>query len=142
MIIDLGFEIRDPWILTPQEVIDSALKLPFGLEQRAQWRRVNPILGRNNAQGIMESDVIPAVLDGTDVDSGTSGEIGLAFASGKVIIGYRGDFRPSGDNIGTIVNLQIEHFIFESGGTIATSLADWRKELKLFRDKFYAMQTK
>ncbi len=141
MIIDLGFEIRDPWILTPQAITNSARRPPFGQEQRDQWYRVNPILGRNNAQAIRESDVIVAVLDGPDVDSGTAGEIAFAFGLGKVVIGYNGAFRPSGDNVGTIVNLQIEHFIFESGGTIVTSLADWRKELKRFRDKFYAMQT-
>lgn len=141
MIINLGFEVRDPWILTSQEVIDSALKLSFGQEQRDQWRRVNPVLGRNNAQAIRESDVIVAILDGPDVDSGTAGEIAFGQSLGKVVIGYRGDFRPSGDNVGTIVNLQIEHFIYESGGTIVTSLADLRKALDRFRNKFYEAQT-
>jgi nucleoside 2-deoxyribosyltransferase len=59
-----------------------------------------------------------AVLDGTDVDSGTAAEIGYAFAKGKPILGYRGDFRLSADNDGSIVNLQVEYFIRASGGTI------------------------
>ena len=41
------------------------------------------------------SDVANAVLDGTDVDSGTASEIGYAFAKGKAIVGYRGVF-PGG----------------------------------------------
>ena len=59
-----------------------------------------------------------AVLDGADVDSGTAAEIGYAFARGKLIVGYRGDFRLSADNEGGTVNLQVEYFIRESGGTI------------------------
>ena len=63
-----------------------------------------------------------AVLDGTDVDSGTAAEIGYAFARGKKILGYRGDFRLSADNEGATVNLQVEYFIRESGGDIVTAL--------------------
>ncbi len=59
-----------------------------------------------------------AVLDGADVDSGTAAEIGYAFARGKRIVGYRGDFRLSADNEGSIVNLQVEYFIRASGGAI------------------------
>lgn len=59
-----------------------------------------------------------AVLDGTDVDSGTASEIGYAYALGKRILGYRGDFRLSADNEGSIVNLQVEYFIRASGGEI------------------------
>jgi nucleoside 2-deoxyribosyltransferase len=71
-----------------------------------------------------QSDLIFAVLDGVDVDSGTAAEIGYGFAKGKKIVGYRGDFRLSADNEGSIVNLQVEYFIKASGGTILTRLAD------------------
>ncbi len=47
-----------------------------------------------------------------DVDSGMATEIGYAYAKGN---GYRGDFRIAGDNPGAIVNLQVEHFIRNSG---------------------------
>ena len=63
------------------------------------------------------------MLDGTDVDSGTAAEIGYAFARGKNILGYRGDFRLSADNEGATVNLQVEYFIRESGGDIITAFA-------------------
>ena len=65
-----------------------------------------------------------AVLDGVDVDSGTAAEIGYAFARGKLIVGYRGDFRLSADNEGSVVNLQVEYFIRESGGTIVERYQD------------------
>jgi len=64
-----------------------------------------------------------AVLDGPDVDSGTAAEIDYACARGKPIIGYRGDFRLSADNIGSTVNLQVEYFIAASGGRIVKSTA-------------------
>ena len=68
--------------------------------------------------------LILAVLDGTDVDSGTAAEIGYAFAKGKPILGYRGDFRLSADNDGSTVNLQVEYFIRQSGGDIVASIKE------------------
>lgn len=55
--------------------------------------------------GVDGSDVIVAVLDGVDVDSGTSWEIGYAYAKEKPIIGLRTDFRSLSDGI---VNLMVE----------------------------------
>jgi len=51
-------------------------------------------------EGIKKSDIILAVLDGTDADSGTSFEAGYALALGKKIIGLRTDFRNTGDDGG------------------------------------------
>lgn len=44
--------------------------------------------------GVDACDVVVAVLDGADVDSGTAFEVGYAYARGKPIIGVRTDFRP------------------------------------------------
>lgn len=52
------------------------------------------------------SDMVVAVLDGADVDSGTAWEIGYAYAKGKPLFGLRTDFRTLGRE-GT-VNLMIE----------------------------------
>jgi nucleoside 2-deoxyribosyltransferase len=79
-------------------------------------------LGGDNARAIEQSQVVVAVLDGPDVDSGTASEVGYAAALGKRIIGYRGDFRLSSDNEGTTVNLQVEYFIRHSGGPIVKDL--------------------
>jgi nucleoside 2-deoxyribosyltransferase len=74
-----------------------------------------------------------AILDGPDVDSGTAAEIGYAFARGKLIVGYRGDFRLSADNEGSIVNLQVEYFIRESGGAIVSRYEDLGPRLGALR---------
>jgi nucleoside 2-deoxyribosyltransferase len=47
--------------------------------------------------GIDSADVILAVLDGSDADSGTCWECGYAFAKGKRVIGLRTDLRGSED---------------------------------------------
>jgi nucleoside 2-deoxyribosyltransferase len=117
-----GCEIVDPWKLTDEARIAAAARLPHGAERREAWRALSLEIGRNNAEAIIRSDAVLAVLDGADVDSGTAAEIGFAFALKKKILGYRSDFRLAGDNDGSIVNLQVEYFIRASGGTIVTEL--------------------
>ncbi len=39
-----------------------------------------------------------AILDGTDVDSGTAWEVGYAHARGTVVVGLRTDWRPGEDD--------------------------------------------
>jgi nucleoside 2-deoxyribosyltransferase len=123
-VIRLGFEVVDPWTLTDQAKIDAVQNMPYGQDRRDAWRRLNVEIGGNNRAGIDSADMVLAVLDGTDVDSGTAAEIGYAFAKGKPILGYRGDFRLSADNDGSIVNLQVEYFIRQSGGDIVTAVAE------------------
>lgn len=66
------------------------------------------IFGKNEA-AIQNSDIIVAVLDGTDVDSGTAWEIGYAYALGKPIFGLRTDFRTLG--IEGTINLMIQQSV-------------------------------
>jgi nucleoside 2-deoxyribosyltransferase len=120
----LGCEILDPWTLTEAAKIEAVVRMPYGAEKRDAWRELSVEIGRNNAAAITACDVLLAVLDGSDVDSGTAAEIGFAFALKKKIVGYRGDFRLSADNEGTTVNLQVEYFIRQSGGTIVTALEE------------------
>jgi nucleoside 2-deoxyribosyltransferase len=110
--------------LTDQAKIDAVLALPYGEARRHAWRKLNVEIGGNNRAAIDRCDLVFAVLDGTDVDSGTAAEIGYAFARDKKIIGYRGDFRLSADNEGAVVNLQVEYFIRQSGGEIIARIAD------------------
>ncbi|MCL2141355.1 MAG: nucleoside 2-deoxyribosyltransferase [Methanimicrococcus sp.] len=56
--------------------------------------------------GLKKSDIVVAVLDGTDVDSGTAWELGYAYAENKPIIGIRTDFRIHTPN--EKVNLMIQ----------------------------------
>lgn len=128
-----GFSVIDPWKLTPDEEFSRVSSIDDHGQRKNAWRELNIRIGRNNACGIEEADIVVAVLDGSDVDSGTSAEIGYACAKGKPVIGYRSDFRSSGDNEGSIVNLQVEYFIAASGGTIAGSLDELEPALKDLR---------
>lgn len=120
----LGHEVLDPWTLTDQRKIDAVRNMPYGSARREAWRQLNLEIGNNNRAAIDRCDLVFAVLDGVDVDSGTASEIGYAFAKGKPILGYRGDFRLSADNEGSLVNLQVEYFIRQSGGDIITRIGD------------------
>jgi nucleoside 2-deoxyribosyltransferase len=128
-VMRLGYEVLNPWKLTDQRKIDAVAALPYGPVRRDAWRKLNVEIGYNNRAAIDRSDLMLAVLDGVDVDSGTASEIGYAFAKGKPIIGYRGDFRLSADNEGSMVNLQVEYFIRQSGGEIITKLANLAEAL-------------
>jgi nucleoside 2-deoxyribosyltransferase len=50
--------------------------------------------------GIDTADVVVAILDGADADSGTCWECGYAYALKKPIVAIRTDFRESGDTGG------------------------------------------
>ena len=122
LLVAGGYEILDPWKLTPKEETDRVAALPYGEEQRRAWRQLNEVIGQNNENAIEEADALVAILDGPDVDSGTASEIGFAAAKNIPTIGYRSDFRLAGDNAGATVNLQVEHFICSRGGEILSDL--------------------
>lgn len=119
-----GVRILDPWKLTDETVMRNASSCADYTERVKRWRSANSIIGENNTNAIRNCDVLAAVLDGSDVDSGTASEIGFAAALGKKVYGLRTDFRLSSDNEGSRVNLQVEYFISMSGGTITESVED------------------
>ncbi len=57
--------------------------------------------------GIDESDIVLAILDGPDPDSGTSFECGYAYGKGKPVFTIRTDFRNSGDMFDLRFNLML-----------------------------------
>lgn len=132
-VAGLGYEILDPWSLTDPRAIDAVQRLPYGPAKRDAWRALNREIGATNRAAIDAADGVVAVLDGVDVDSGTAAEIGYAFGRGKLVVGYRGDFRLSADNEGSTVNLQVEFFIRESGGAIVTRYEDLEPCLRPLR---------
>lgn len=133
LLTDMGYGIIDPWTLTPAKDIDKVMQLPYGAERRKAWEKLNRVIGKNNVKGIDKSTGLFAILDGTDVDSGTAAEIGYAVAKQKTVLGYRGDFRLAADNEGSLVNLQVEYFIKLNKGAIVSSLEELRKHLpKIF----------
>ncbi|MCX9012600.1 MAG: nucleoside 2-deoxyribosyltransferase [Candidatus Methanoperedens sp.] len=84
------------------------------------------IIFDKNLDAIENSDILVAVLDGADVDSGTAWEIGYAYAKGKPVLGLRTDFRTLG--IEGTVNLMIERSVVLF--TSAPELLDRLRTLK------------
>lgn len=129
-IKEAGVEtIEDPWALTPAAEVEAVMAMPYGEERKEAWIHLNRKIASRNVEAIKRSDSLIAVLDGVDVDSGTASEIGLAFGLCHLVLGYRGDFRLAGDNEGAVVNLQVEYFIRESGGSIESSVEDLAKAI-------------
>jgi nucleoside 2-deoxyribosyltransferase len=118
-----GYEVVDPFRLTPKQKFDEIDKMKTLDEKHEAWQKLNPEIGRTNQRAIDSCNAVLAILDGQDVDSGTAAEIGYAFARGKPILGYRNDLRLAADNIGATVNLQVEYFITASGGKIVNTAA-------------------
>ncbi|MFW5886708.1 MAG: nucleoside 2-deoxyribosyltransferase [Bacteroidota bacterium] len=116
LIQQLGGEVLDPWTLTPEAVEYPIINsLEPGIKKLDRLKKLNALVADNNEKAIRDADLILAVLDGVDVDSGTASEIGYAAALGKPVYGYKGDFRVAGDNEGAVVNLQVEFFILKKG---------------------------
>jgi nucleoside 2-deoxyribosyltransferase len=120
-LVDAGFEPLDPWVLEAAELEVFALE-PGHRDRVARLPAVNRAIGARNAELIRTASGLLAILDGSDVDSGTAAEIGYAAALPRPVVGVRTDLRPGGDNEAAIVNLQVEWFVEASGGTICTSL--------------------
>jgi len=118
-----GYEVINPFDLSDKAKLKSILGMPPGNARIEAWKQFNFDTGRTNREAIDRCDLVLAILDGADVDSGTASEIGYPFAHNKGILGYRGDFRLPSDDEGGKVNLQVEYFIRASGGEIVTELS-------------------
>jgi nucleoside 2-deoxyribosyltransferase/predicted secreted protein len=66
-----------------------------------------------NVKAFNNADIIVAIIDGADADSGTSWEMGYAYAQGKQIIALRTDFRRSG-------NCEKVNLMLEESATVVT----------------------
>ncbi|MCH7484175.1 MAG: nucleoside 2-deoxyribosyltransferase [Chloroflexi bacterium] len=129
---DAGFDVFDPWSQPVARKIDEAKALPSRQKRLKALGEANRAVGRANERGIQKCDVLIAVLDGVDVDSGTASEIGYAFAYRDHkrlrkrirIFGLRSDFRSTGDNEGAKVNLQVQYWIEASKGEIYDTAED------------------
>jgi nucleoside 2-deoxyribosyltransferase len=119
---EAGLEPLDPWAGGAEIAAARAIEDP--VLRKTALTEANVITGERNAQLLTECAGVFAVLDGPDVDSGTAAEIGWAAAAGRPIVGWRSDVRSSGDNEGSVVNLQVEYFVHRSGGRIERQLGD------------------
>ena len=122
LVTTCGFEVMDPWKLTSAEEISAPEVFAVGSKERVDaYHALNLLIGRRNDRAIRAASVVVAVLDGSDVESGVAAEVGYAYGIKKRIIGYRSDFRLSGENEQTKVSLQLGYFISESGGKIVST---------------------
>ena len=60
---------------------------------RKKGRKAYKMIYETDLKGLERADVVVAVLDGPDVDSGTAFEVGYACARGKPVIGIKTDAR-------------------------------------------------
>ncbi len=59
-----------------------------------------PAIRRACLAHLAKADLVLAILDGPDIDSGTAYECGVAFVKGIPAIGLRTDMRPSENGVG------------------------------------------
>lgn len=121
----LGLTPIDPWTLSDDlsKQMEEAQTIEQHDKRNTELHRLSMLIASRNAGHLASSDSVLAVLDGVDVDSGTASEIGYAFGLGnKIINGLRTDFRQSGENNGVFINLQVQYWIEQSGGSIIRSV--------------------
>lgn len=73
--------------------------------------------------GIDKSNVVVAIMDGADADSGTCWECGYAYAKGVPVVIVRSDFRKSGDTRG------FNAMLYYSASAIVESTDNYADEL-------------
>lgn len=116
---ELHCTVFDPW--EQEEVarrIQEAMSMADSAERAKTIKEAAWFTGAVNAEGLRASDLVLAVLDGTEPDSGTVSEVGFGAGIGKKCFGLRTDFRDSGDLPGLALNLQVLYFIEYSGGQL------------------------
>jgi nucleoside 2-deoxyribosyltransferase/predicted secreted protein len=85
---------------------DVFLPQETGDNRAVREKNKNAQICQCNKQAIRDADIIVAIIDGADADSGTAWEMGYASALGKTVIALRTDFRLIGSH--ERVNLMLE----------------------------------
>ena len=124
-------DVANPWDDTSFAAdFERAQALTDINARRVAFHKINLGIGAKNETMIRSVDMLVAILDGVDVDSGTAGEIGFAYGLGLTVHGLRTDFRVTGDNEAAGINLQLRYFIEQSGGSYFTVLDELIARLK------------
>jgi nucleoside 2-deoxyribosyltransferase len=127
------FNLFDPWRTIDPKRMSAALAMEPGHERFEVLDKINKEIGSTNIKALMRVDGMVAVLNGAQVDDGTSSELGFISALRKPILGFRDDFRKVGDNEAAQINIQLEAFIRYSGGLVVSTIPDLKKAArKLF----------
>ncbi len=121
-----GLIVYDPWDNERtdefSQLIRQASATSDSAARRDSFLHIAREIGAQNEQLIASADMLLAVLDGMEPDSGTASELGFAAALGKRCFGLRTDTRMGGDFEGIPVNLQLLRFIERSGGRLFGSV--------------------
>lgn len=92
--------------LLTRHLFDVYLPQEAGDTNPARCREEHRAIFAQNLWALRDADIVVAVIDGADADSGTSWEMGYAYALGKRIVALRTDFRVAGHH--EQVNLMLE----------------------------------
>jgi len=92
--------------LVREHLFDVFLPQETGDDSASRIKEDQVRIFSDNLRALKNADIIVAVIDGADADSGTSWEMGYASALGKPIIALRTDFRSAGSH--EKVNLMLE----------------------------------
>jgi nucleoside 2-deoxyribosyltransferase len=88
-------------VIAPQEQATAMLEGKQPFDPRA--------LFQTKVDGIERCQVVIAILDGVDADSGTAWECGYAYKLGRPLLCVRTDLRAGGDDPKASVNLMLSH---------------------------------
>ena len=92
--------------LLRENLFDVCLPQDAGDDSAARGNDIHERLFARNVHALERADIVVAIIDGADADSGTAWEMGYAHALGKPIIALRTDFRCVGAS--EKVNLMLE----------------------------------
>lgn len=127
-LIKKGLVVLDPWDNERSAEfarrLASAACLTEPARRNETCRELAREIGEHNERLIEACDILLAVLDGMEPDSGTAAELGFASALGKRCYGLRTDMRTAGDFEGVAINLQLIRFIERNGGRLLRSLGE------------------
>lgn len=85
IIEQASFQALNPWKYSEDisRKINEIKSTNDIIKQIKLWKNLNREIGRNNERMIKASQIVVAVLDGSDVDSGVTAEIEYAYALEK-----------------------------------------------------------
>jgi nucleoside 2-deoxyribosyltransferase len=78
-----------------------------------------------NTSALKSCELLVAILDGSQVDDGTSWEVGYHYSQGKPVLGIRTDFRNAGETSRSKINAMVE----QSCLAIASNLEELISEI-------------
>ena len=92
--------------LLERHLFDVYLPQDVGDTSHTRSRDEHATIFTQHLRALQDADIVVAVIDGADADSGTSWEMGYAYALGKRVVALRTDFRIAGHH--ERVNLMLE----------------------------------